>query len=64
MVDALQGDNAKLDANIVKYYAQLESNETARKLILDTLAKDIENMKQEQKQINEKIKGIKARRKQ
>lgn len=64
MVDALQGENAKLDANIVKYYPQLESNDTARKLVLDTLAKDIENMKHEQRIINEKIKGIKARRKQ
>ena len=60
LVDVLQGDNAKLDASVVKYYTQLQDSEVARKIIVDTLNRDISALKAEQIEIAQKIKEIKA----
>ena len=60
LVDVLQGDNAKLDASVVKYYTQLQDSEVARKIIVDTLNRDISALKTEQIEIAQKIKEIKA----
>ena len=60
LVDVLQGDNAKLDASVVKYYTKLQDSEVARKIILDTLHRDISALKADQVEITQKIKEIKA----
>ena len=60
LVDVLQGDNAKLDASVVKYYTKLKDSEVARKIILDTLHRDISALKADQVEITQKIKEIKA----
>ncbi len=57
LVDAYAGNGeSKLDADIALYYPELEENEVARKLIIDTLNKDLSAIKKKQNELSRKTK--------
>lgn len=61
LVDACSGENTKLDASIVLYYEDLKDNETAVGLIMDTLKKETESLKEENREILKKLRTINKR---
>lgn len=62
LIDACTGNDAKgLSIDIVDFFPDMEGNETARRLILDTVKKDVESLKRNQKDINNKLKKIKEK---
>lgn len=56
LVDACSGKNSELNASIVSFYDDLKGNETARNLILDTLKKETNKIKEESQNIKERLK--------
>lgn len=61
LVDACSGENTKLDASIVLFYEDLKDNETAVSLIMDTLKKETESIKEENREILKRLKQINKR---
>jgi len=61
LVDACAGENAKLDASIVSFYEDLKDNEIARELIIDTLKKEVQTFKENQKELLHRIRKINKR---
>jgi len=62
LVDACAGGGASaLDADIVRYYTEVEGNEPARKLILETLWNDAKRLAERQREIQQTVKRIKER---
>jgi len=62
LVDACKGsENGKLDASIALFYPELKDNEIASTLIIDTLNKDLESLREKQKQLNKDIKSLKTK---
>ena len=60
LLDAASGGtDEKLDYHILRHYDRLKGNPAAMKIILALLKKDSESMKNEQKEIARKIKGLK-----
>jgi len=53
-----ENNNSKLNIDIVDYIPYLENNSTAKNLVIDTIKKDIENLKQSFKEINKNIKKV------
>jgi len=63
LIDAVQGvEGAKLDVDIVDFLPDL-TDETARKLVFDVIRKDISQLREKQRQTNEKIKQIRGKKK-
>jgi hypothetical protein len=63
LVDACAGGGASaLDADIVRYYTEVENNEPARRLILDILSNEAERFAERQKEILRTLKQIKERK--
>ncbi len=52
-------DNRKLDVDIALYYTEVENNEIARNIIVETVAGDLQQMKNIQSQINKSLKRLK-----
>lgn len=63
LIDAVsQKNQSNLSFEIVKYYNDVKGNEIARKFILETINRDLQNFKIEQKMINENIKKIRGKK--
>lgn len=63
LVDACSGrGEGALDVDIVRYYTEVAANESARRLILETIKNDYETLSARQKEISKKIKLIKERK--
>lgn len=61
LIDALsQKNQSNLSYEIVKYYNDIKNSAIARQFILDTLKRDYENLKNENKTIHENIKHIRS----
>lgn len=59
LVDACSGEGGeKLDAGVVRFYPELEDNETARRLIVDTVKKDLEKTSELQKELSRKTRAL------
>ncbi len=57
LVDAYSGNGEnKLDADIALYYPELSENEIARRLIIDTVNKDLSALKKKQAELSRKTK--------
>lgn len=56
LLDACGGGEHALDIDIVGFYPDVESNETARKLVLQTVQKDLASLKQKQSELQAKLK--------
>ncbi len=59
---SLKNDGGALDYDIVRFYTELEGNEVAQKLILDTLKRDLLELKENQKTLGNKLKALKEKR--
>lgn len=63
LVDACSGQGEKaLDIDIIRYLIEVEGNESARRLILQTVQSDLKQLSERQKQISAKLKKIKERK--
>ena len=61
LIDALsQKNQGNLSYEIVKYFNDVKNSPVARQFIIDTLKRDFENLKNENKTIHEKIKNIRS----
>ncbi|HOB63601.1 MAG: ATP-dependent helicase [Clostridiales bacterium] len=58
LVDASLGSGGQLDIDIIKYYNEVRGNEAAQRLILETVAHDLNRLKDKQKDIKEKLRAI------
>lgn len=62
LVDAcLIDDSKELGIDILQYYDEVANNESARNLILQVVKNDLNNLTNEQKTINKKLKSIKEK---
>ncbi len=62
-MDASIKDEAHaLSYDIVKFFPDLEGNDVAKKLILDTLKRDLTEFKEQQKAINNRLKALKEKK--
>ncbi|MBO5774145.1 MAG: hypothetical protein J6R44_04850, partial [Clostridia bacterium] len=59
---SLKNDGGALDYDIVRFYTELEGNEVAQKLILDTLKRGLLELKENQKTLGNKLKALKEKR--
>lgn len=63
LIDAVsQKNQSNLSYEIVKYYNDVKENEIAKQFILETINNDLQNIKNEQKLISEKIKSIRGKK--
>lgn len=63
LVDACAGGGASaLDADIVRYYTEVEGNEPARKLIIETVMNEAKRLAERQRDILHTVKRIKERK--
>ena len=59
---SLKNDGGALDYEIVRFYTELDGNDVAQKLILDTLKRDLLELKENQKTLGSKLKALKEKR--
>lgn len=60
-IDAIsQNNQSSLNYEIVKYFLDVKDNEIAKSFVLETVKKDLANMKQSQKEINTKFKNLRG----
>lgn len=59
---SLKNDGGALDYDIVKFYTELDGNDVAKKLILDTLKRDLLELKENQKTLGSKLRALKEKR--
>ena len=58
-LENLEGKNqAKLDAEIVKFYVDFDDNDEAQKLIIDVVKADLEQIRENHRVIKEKLKAF------
>lgn len=60
-IDAIsQNNQTNLNYEIVNYFLDIKDNNVARDFVLETLKKDFQNLKQNQKEINSKLKNLRG----
>ncbi len=62
MEASLKNDGGALDYDIVRFYPELDGNDVAKKLIIDTLKRDLNELKENQKTLGSKLKALKEKR--
>ena len=62
MEASLKNDGGALDYDIVKFYTEVDGNDVAQKLILDTLKRDLNELKDRHKSIGASLKALKEKR--
>lgn len=63
LIDAVSKNNqTSLSYEIVKYYNDVKENEIARQFIMEIIGNDLKNLKQNQKNIRDKIKNMRGNR--
>lgn len=62
MEASLKEENHALGYDIVRFYPDLEGNDSAKKLIVDTLKRDLDELRENQKTLSAKLKALKEKR--
>ena len=62
MEASLKNDGGALDYDIVRFYTELDGNDVAKKLIIDTLKRDLNDLKEKQKTLGSQLKALKEKR--
>ena len=62
MEASLKNDGGALDYDIVRFYTELDGNDIAKKLIIDTLKRDLNDLKEKQKTLGSQLKALKEKR--
>ena len=62
MEASLKNDGGALDYDIVRFYTELDGNDVAKKLIIDTLKRDLNEIKENQKTLSHTLKTLKEKR--
>lgn len=58
----LKEDNHALDYDIVRFYTEVEGNDIAQNLILETLRNDLKDLREKHKNLNASFKALKEKR--
>ena len=62
MEASLKEDGGALDYEIVKFYPDVEGNDVAKKLIIDTLKRDLNELRDSAKVLSASLKRLKEKK--
>ncbi|MBO7156085.1 MAG: hypothetical protein J6V83_01640 [Clostridia bacterium] len=58
----LKEDNHALDYDIVRFYTEVDGNDIAQNLIIETLRNDLKDLREKHKNLNASFKALKEKR--